>query len=156
MVSNYNLSELRKFIRDIDQIMAESWMILAESPCVLYPKALRFDEEVIRAYVSFSNDVKWTCSVIIPMKLAIYLAEKFCDNKEKLNDEVIREVAGEFINIIVGNIQGVLENPSHLSLPVANVYSDDSTIDYQGIRRNYQTPKGEFVITLNSERGVLW
>ena len=151
MVSNYKLSELRKFMRDIDQIMAEAWMILAESPCVLYSKAIRFDESVIESYLSFNNDVKWTCSVIMPMTLATYLAEQFYDDDDDLDDEIISETVGEFINIIAGNIQGVLEGSAYLSSPITTSYPDDAGINYQGIRRNYQTPTGEFVITLNCE-----
>lgn len=151
MVSNYKLSELRKFMRDIDQIMAEAWMILAESPCILYAEPVRFDEEVIESYLSFNNEVKWTCSVVMSVKLASYLARQFYDDEDELDDEIVSETVGEFINIIAGNIQGVLEGSAYLSSPTTTVHPDDSKIGYQGIRRNYQTPTGEFVITLNGE-----
>ena len=152
MVSSYKLSELGGFLQDIDQIMSEAWMILSKSPCVLDPGAVLFDQEVIAASLSFENDVRWVCSVIMPSELARYLAVQFYnDDDEDLDEEAVEETVGEFINIIAGNIQGLLNGSAYLSSPSTTVYPSSKQIPIQGIVRNYSTPTGKFIITMNIE-----
>lgn len=150
MVSSYKLTVINQFFTDLDQIMAEAWMTLADSPCVLFEGASHHDEKVVYARITFTNDGTWECSVVMPMPVSIGLAINFYGEEEELDDELITECVGEFINIIAGNIQGIIEENSLLSSPMVEVCDDMSSLNLQGVVRNYSTPTGHFLILLNN------
>ncbi len=150
MVSSYKLNVVNQFMNDLDQIMAEAWMTLADSPCVLFEGASYHTDQVIHARITFTNDGAWECSVVMPMPVSIGLAHNFYGDEEELDDELITECVGEFINIIAGNIQGIIEEHSLLSSPSVEICEDMTALNLQGIVRNYSTPTGHFLILLNN------
>jgi chemotaxis protein CheY-P-specific phosphatase CheC len=137
-------------MNDLDQIMAEAWMTLADSPCVLFEGASHHNDQVVHATIKFTNDDSWECAVVMPMSVSVGLAHNFYGDEEELDDELITECVGEFINIIAGNIQGIIEEHSLLSSPVVEICEDMTALNLQGIVRNYSTPTGHFLILLNN------
>jgi hypothetical protein len=150
MVSSYKLETLNQLMIDIDLIMAEAWMTLADSPCVLFSGSSVYQEKVVKASISFSNDKAWECHVYMPMPVATGLARNFYGDEEELDDDLIAESVGEFINIIVGNLQGIIEEHSLLSTPKVSILDASTSMNVQGIVRNYSTPTGQFLINLNN------
>lgn len=151
MVSSYKLNIVNEFIVDIDRIMAEAWMTLADSPCVLFEGASILNEPVVTSRITFTNDGSWECVVAMPMAVASGLALNFYGDEEELDEELITECVGEFINIIAGNIQGIIEESSLLSIPTVDIVPDMTVLCLQGIIRNYSTPTGHFLIQLNNQ-----
>ena len=151
MVSSYKLNIVSEFLVDLDRIMAEAWMTLADSPCVLFEGASFLNETAVRSRITFTNAGVWECIVVMPMSVATGLALKFYGDEEELDEELITECVGEFINIIAGNIQGIIEENSLLSTPTVEVVSDMTVLCLQGIIRNYAISTGHFLIQLNNQ-----
>lgn len=148
----FSLEHVNQLMVSIDQILAEAWMTMADSPCILYTGATLNTSKVIQASVTFSEEGNWQCLVMMPYAVAEYLSVSFYGEEEELDEELVSESVGEFINIIAGNLQGIIEEHSYLSIPEVVVLNSMEEVNLQGVVRNYSTPTGHFLIALNNLR----
>ena len=141
MVSNYNVEDLLSFIDNVDLLITEGWTILMKQPCVAHTHQ-KEQTNIIVASMDLQTDQKYMMHVWMPKSLAGTLCVQFYGDME-LDDEMIVETVGEFLNIIAGNIQGIVSHNAKLGFPIAQ-FVGEAYQPPNGIIRNYRTPDGTF------------
>ena len=141
MVSSYNVEDLLSFIENVDLLITEGWTILMKQPCV-EDNQQKSQEKLIVASMDLQTDKTYKMHVWMPKQLAIKLCIQFYGDME-LDDEMIIETVGEFLNIVAGNIQGIVSQNATLGFPVAR-YIEEPYQTPSGLVRNYRTPDGFF------------
>ena len=147
MVSNYRIDHILSFLENIDLIIAEGWMILMKEPCLIDYSSLQ-GTRIITASMELQCERIYHMNIWMPHHLAHKLALEFYGEDMELDDEMIEETVGEFVNIIAGNLQGIVAQNAVLSPPKTQRFPS-LTKNLQGIVRNYATPNGSFIFAIH-------
>ena len=150
MVQNYELGNILSFVENIDLTIAEGWMILMKHPCVVDVMP-QYEERLIFAQLELDDPPKYQMKLWMPQSLAEHVCCQFYGEEESLDLQMIAESIGELLNIIAGNLLGIISSPAKLSIPDVNMNcSYISGVD--GIIRTYSTPKGSFTFGIERKK----
>ena len=147
MVSSYKINELLSFLENIDLIIAEGWLILMKQPCVIDHSGSLLGE-IVLATMELQGERTYFMNIWTSYELAKELATEFYGGEMELDQEMIIETIGEFLNIIAGNLQGILAKNATLSPPKAQK-TEGLTQSINGIVRHYKTPSGSFIFSIH-------
>ena len=163
MVQNFELSNVIAFIENVDLIIAEGWMILMQHPCIVDVMP-QVEERLIFAHLDLFEEqneqtpsetegrkATFQMKLWIPVSLAKHVCEKFYGKEHTLDLEMISESIGELLNIIAGNLMGIVNKNAALGMPVVEM--DCSSVSgVNGVVRSYSTPLGSFTFGIEHHR----
>jgi chemotaxis protein CheX len=76
------------------------------------------ESDALSAVIRISGDWDSLVQVLTPRKTAVAIASNmFAMSEEELSEAEIRDAVGEIVNMVGGNLKGIVEGDSALSLP---------------------------------------
>ncbi len=76
------------------------------------------ESDALSAVIRISGDWDSLVQVLTPRKTAVAIASNmFAMSEEELSEAEIRDAVGEIVNMVGGNLKGIVEGESALSLP---------------------------------------
>lgn len=147
MVSSYKIDEFLSFLENIDLLIVEGWSILMKQPCVVDYSSMPY-QDIIHATMELRSDRTYHMDVLMPFSLASKLAIEFYGDDFEADDEMVVETVGEFLNIIAGNVQGIVSQNALLGSPKVERL-DSFRKNISGMVRTYTTKDGSFVFSIH-------
>lgn len=88
------------------------------------------EQEALSAVVRISGGWNSLVQVLAPMSTAKVIASTmFATGQEDLTEEEIRDAVGEIVNMVGGNLKGIMEGESSLSLPCVGLADGEPPFD---------------------------
>jgi chemotaxis protein CheX len=88
------------------------------------------DKDALSAVIKISGGWESLVQVLTPRKTAVAIAASmFAMSEDELTEAEIRDAVGEIVNMVGGNLKGISEGESSLSLPCVGEVSGCSPFD---------------------------
>ena len=114
------------------------------------------DTDALSAVIRISGGWDSLVQVLTPRKTAIAMASKmFAMSEDELSETEIRDAVGEIVNMVGGNLKGIVEGASSLSLPCVGESNGSAPFDssFSGLSVTNHCQGDPFIVRL-LDRGV--
>jgi chemotaxis protein CheX len=89
------------------------------------------DSDALSAVIRSSGGWESLVQVLTPRRTAVAIASNmFAMSEDELSEEEIRDAVGEIVNMVGGNLKGIVEGESSLSLPCVGAVSGTAPFDH--------------------------
>ena len=114
------------------------------------------DTDALSAIIRISGGWDSLVQVLTPRKTAIAIASNmFAMDEDQLSEAEIRDAVGEIVNMVGGNLKGIVEGESSLSLPCVGESNGRAPFDssFSGLSVSNRC-QGDTLIVRLLDRGV--
>jgi len=114
------------------------------------------DADSLSAVIRISGDWDSLVQVLTPRKTAVAIASNMFDMSEaELTEAEIRDAVGEIANMVGGNLKGIVEGESSLSLPCVGASTGSAPFDssFSGLTVSNRCQGDPLIVRLH-DRGV--
>ncbi len=89
------------------------------------------DVDALSAVIRISGGWESLVQVLTPRRTAVSIAANmFAMSEDELSEAEIRDAVGEIVNMVGGNLKGIVEGESSLSLPCVGEVSGSAPFDH--------------------------